>query len=704
MPVDKKRISLKNYAKASAYKSKSVDKPNLLKHSDFITDITYDKDVFNPEQEKIITTCLDQNQQQSQHAIDKKTDFYTETQQGSKQLAKGNFHTAVQHFISALNSDGNHHPLAVSSLTLALQEQQRSFLSHTKPITGMCSIGKKHVITTSLAPNELRCWDMELGTYQPFDWQKMKPQGVTVMTWLNRQQLVTGHDTGSVFVWDIATQNIIYGFDKTHKKSLQQLCRLSDLEFVTYDGVELKWWDTTKKESLLTSNKCIKTLNNRSIIALESLPDGSLVFSDAQGNLIQINKNFKSFPLDVFPSKSTIVRITCFPQNTLMIAYQNKGEGELIRYDYQKQSDPISVSKKIITACMSLTDTVWVTGDKNGVVNVWDNDICIDTFEADSPVTCLTCNEQKHILIGCEDGTLHRWVSPLTPRPLIDGKKLVEKYLIKSEEVEIVKNKKGGWKELGRGGFGTVYEGLYHGKSVAIKQADTLKVLEEEVINEAKIMLAFKGYPNLMCLEGVVIEDGYQLVMELMPQGSLDKVLKNNKDIPLKDKWLLMMDIVYGVLCLHIKHILHRDLKPENVLLDNNNRAKLNDFGTARDSQKENTLTNVSATALYVDPWCASGERHTTEKYDIFSLGVLLFEILQEQHTLPWKEYKVEFGDLQSYKQNNPLKVPDTVPPTMKANLPSFWSKNPNQRPNIGMVFEALSTSKEEFIKPSKKM
>ena len=560
----------------------------------------------------------------------------------------------------------------------------------------MCSISTTRLITASSASDELRCWDMQLGTYQLFDWQKTKPQGVTIMTQLNPQQIITGHDTGSVFVWDIASQKIVYGFEKYHKKPLQQLCRLSDTEFVTYDGVELKWWDTTKSEnvldilSLFTSNKCTKTLPKSTITALTALPDGDLVFSDTQGNVVQIDKNFKSILLDIPPSKNTIVRLFSFPQNTLMIAYQNKSEGELVRYDYQKKDKPLIVSKKIITACVSLTDMLCVTGDKNGVVRVLDNDSEIDTFEANSPITCVTCNEQKHILIGCEDGTLHRWVSSLTPRPLIDGQKLVKDSLIKSEAV-----KQG--KKFASGGFCTVYGGSYEDKSVAIKEPDMLRITEEQVINEAKFMLEFKGYPTLMCLEGVIIEDGYRLVMELMPQGSLDQFLKNNKDISLQDKWVLMMDIIYALVCLHANHTLHRDIKPQNVFLKNGH-AKLGDVGEA--SQMVNTSTKMPVTARYVDPWFTSNNRYT-EKSDIFSIGVLLYEMLAQ--TTPWEAFE-DPGDLQLYKRNNPLKVPDTAPPTMKENLPSFWKKNRNQRPNVGMVFETLSTSKEEFIKLGKKM
>ena len=276
--------------------------------------------------------------------------------------------------------------------------------------------------------------------------------------------------------------------------------------------------------------------------------------------------------------------------------------------------------------------------------------------------------------------------------------------LIKREEIEFVKKDYDIPERLAHGGSCTVYKGLYRNESVAIKQPDMLgpNMSKEKVINEAKLMLEFKGYPTLMRLEGVVvIKDGYLLVMELMPPpGSLDKFLKNNKNIPLYDKWVLMMDIVYALECLHANRTLHRDIKPANVFLKNGH-AKLGDVGEA--SQTVHSSTNMPVTAFYVDPWFTSDTRYT-EKSDIYSLGVLLYEMLLEQHAVPWEAFKIPLLELQIYKQKNPLKVPDTAPPTMKENLPSFWKKNRNQRPNVGMVFETLSTSKEEFMKLGKKI
>ena len=161
-----------------------------------------------------------------------------------------------------------------------------------------------------------------------------------------------------------------------------------------------------------------------------------------------------------------------------------------------------------------------------------------------------------------------------------------------------------------------------------------------------------------------------------------------------------MMDIAYGLLCLHANNIVHRDIKSANVLI-NNNRAKISDFGTAR--KKINTqTTQLQGTLGYVDPWLYFGESENdryTEKSDIYSLGNVLWELLNEQYQEPWNniytlEYKQRLID-----KNEKLKIPDKTPTILKDLLLSMWEKQRNKRPNITIVFDKISKTRGEFQK-----
>ncbi len=170
---------------------------------------------------------------------------------------------------------------------------------------------------------------------------------------------------------------------------------------------------------------------------------------------------------------------------------------------------------------------------------------------------------------------------------------LINKYKIEANLVTKEKNKKDDqYRVLGRGGYGVVYRGLYNNKSVAIKEIETMDKPEEYIKkaqqgleNEIRLMDKMKGYPTVLSLEGVVQENSdkgqLQLVMELMSNRSLNDFL-NTVKISGEHKWLLMMDIVYGLLCLHLNQIVHRDIKADNILIDSNYRAKISDFGISR--------------------------------------------------------------------------------------------------------------------------
>ena len=176
-----------------------------------------------------------------------------------------------------------------------------------------------------------------------------------------------------------------------------------------------------------------------------------------------------------------------------------------------------------------------------------------------------------------------------------DKENLRKQYTVNDSDL-VYAQKNGKTHSIASGNFGIVYKGSYKGEEVAIKEIKVDELLnngttEDEIQKEFNIevdlMLNLRDSPSIMGLKGLYSNgDDYKMVMELMTGGSLVNYLSSDYHKTTGEKkWLLIMDIVYGILCLHAKDIVHRDIKPHNILIKNG-RAKISDFGISRQNIK----------------------------------------------------------------------------------------------------------------------
>ncbi|KAL4654938.1 hypothetical protein ACB092_01G415700, partial [Castanea dentata] len=190
-------------------------------------------------------------------------------------------------------------------------------------------------------------------------------------------------------------------------------------------------------------------------------------------------------------------------------------------------------------------------------------------------------------------------------------------------------------KELGAGGFGTVFEGtLIDGTKVAVKRLDGLNQIKRSFLAEVETIGSIHHF-NLVRLIGFCAEKFHRLlVYEYMSNGSLDKwVFDKNPEILLdwQHRKKIILDIARGLTYLHEdcrQKIVHLDIKPQNILLDENFNAKVSDFGLSKlvDRDQSQVVTVMRGTPGYMAPeWLSSV---ITEKVDVYSFGVVLLEIL----------------------------------------------------------------------------
>ncbi|MCH82864.1 putative receptor protein kinase TMK1-like, partial [Trifolium medium] len=172
--------------------------------------------------------------------------------------------------------------------------------------------------------------------------------------------------------------------------------------------------------------------------------------------------------------------------------------------------------------------------------------------------------------------------------------------------------------ELGHGGFGSVYKGeLLDGTKIAVKRMEGGGSSKKKIVDfQAEIdVLSKVRHQNLVSLLGYCIEDNeWLLVYEYLPLGTLSSHLFHSKDLKLdplswSQRLTIALDVARGLQYLHSlsgQTVIHRDLKCSNILLGNDFRAKVSDFGLARlalDHDKS-ISTKLAGTFGYIAPEC----------------------------------------------------------------------------------------------------
>ncbi|KAG7958355.1 hypothetical protein I3843_10G017300 [Carya illinoinensis] len=279
--------------------------------------------------------------------------------------------------------------------------------------------------------------------------------------------------------------------------------------------------------------------------------------------------------------------------------------------------------------------------------------------------------------------------------------------------------------ELGRGGFGVVYKGeLDDGTKIAVKRMEagviTSKALDE--FQSEIAVLSKVRHRHLVSLLGYCIEGNERiLVYEYMPQGALSKHLFHWKSLKLeplswKRRLNIALDVARGLEYLHSmahQSFIHRDLKSSNILLGDDFRAKISDFGLVKlapDGEKS-VETRLAGTFGYLAPEYAVTGKITT-KVDVFSFGVVLMELLtglmalddnrpeESQYLAAW------FLRIKSDKE----KLAAGIDPALDANEETFESiytisqlaahctaREPSQRPDMGHAVNVLAPLVEKW-------
>ena len=200
---------------------------------------------------------------------------------------------------------------------------------------------------------------------------------------------------------------------------------------------------------------------------------------------------------------------------------------------------------------------------------------------------------------------------------------------------------------LGRGGMGTVYRGtqIALGREVAIKVLSPQLASDEEFIRrfrrEAATLATF-NHPHIVTIHDTGSEAGLEYIVMAYFAGSDGNPLSLRQVMasgPLEGDFALRViaQTCSGLQYAHDKGIIHRDIKPENILLDADGNVHIADFGIARAASGmmgDLTLTAsgaVMGTLKYMAPEQKAGATHGDVRSDLYSLGVVFYEMLTGQ-------------------------------------------------------------------------
>ncbi len=240
---------------------------------------------------------------------------------------------------------------------------------------------------------------------------------------------------------------------------------------------------------------------------------------------------------------------------------------------------------------------------------------------------------------------------------------------------------------IGVGGMAVVYKAFDNQENRTV----AVKILKEEFVSNQEFLRRFKNeskaiamlsHQNIVKVYDVSFGDLIQyIVMEYIEGITLKEYIERQGSLRWKDAVHFTVQILRGLQHAHDKGIVHRDVKPQNIMVLPDGGVKVTDFGIARFARSDQrTITDKAIGSVhYISPEQARGEK-TDEKSDIYSVGVMLYEMITGQ--MPFQaESAVSVAIMQLQREpKNPTEINGSIPQGLEQITMKAMQKSPERR------------------------
>jgi len=261
-------------------------------------------------------------------------------------------------------------------------------------------------------------------------------------------------------------------------------------------------------------------------------------------------------------------------------------------------------------------------------------------------------------------------------------------------------------KKVAQGSFGAVWKGRWNGVGggleVAIKKISTQymrKSALDELCNEVKMMVDLRHDSICQVFGQSMVEADQEIwiVFPFVHGGNLYDLLASSKELP----WELRIRLAhYAVMAVNFLHtqdppIVHRDIKSLNYLVADGKKLLLTDFGLSKAKDELRSSCTLVSSVRWRAPETLARSPKWSEKSDIFSLGMVLFEIASRE--IPFLEERNEIGVIEMIKDNERPTIPEQCPKELKELIEACWKESPTDRPTSSQVAAMLQQMADKF-------
>ncbi|MBW1913614.1 MAG: CHASE2 domain-containing protein [Deltaproteobacteria bacterium] len=267
--------------------------------------------------------------------------------------------------------------------------------------------------------------------------------------------------------------------------------------------------------------------------------------------------------------------------------------------------------------------------------------------------------------------------------------------------------------ELGKGSMGLVYKAQdpQINRLVAIKtirfaddfDEDILQSIKDRFFREAEIAGRL-SHPSIITIHDVGDDnDLTYMAMEFLEGTSLEKFIVKENLLPFRQALNLISKIAEALYFAHKQNVIHRDIKPANIMLLNDGSIKVMDFGIAKAVSSSRTKTGVIlGTPNYMSPEQIMGQK-VSFKSDIFSLGVLFFQIITGELPFQGSNLSGLLYKITQVKHPSPRKYNPKIPKVCEQIIDKAMAKNPENRftgaNDMAKVIKLLGSKIDQLMK-----